>query len=81
MNRYTKNISKIEFVVCEACTGNCRHCSEGEHIGKTNQLDPVKSAAVVIDVCRKYEVKTGIMRHDEIGQLARTIDFLTNKLL
>lgn len=29
----------------------------------------------------KYEVKTGIMRHDEIGQLARTIDFLTNKLL
>lgn len=29
----------------------------------------------------KYEVKTGITRHDEIGQLARTIDFLTDKLL
>lgn len=29
----------------------------------------------------KYEVKTGITRQDEIGQLARTIDFLTDKLL
>ena len=58
MNRYTKNINKIEFVVCDACTGNCRHCSEGEHKGKTNRLDPEKAAAVVYDVCRYYEVKT-----------------------
>ena len=58
MNRYTEKINKIEFVVCDACTGNCRHCSEGEHIGKTNRLDPAKAAAVVTDVCRKYEVKT-----------------------
>ena len=29
----------------------------------------------------KYEVKTGIEQHDEIGELARTIDFLTDKLM
>ena len=29
----------------------------------------------------KYEVKTGIKRQDEIGELAQTIDFLTDKLL
>lgn len=30
---------------------------------------------------KKYESKTGINRKDEIGDLARTIDFLTDKLL
>lgn len=30
---------------------------------------------------QKYETKTGINRKDEIGDLARTIDFLTDKLL
>ncbi|MBE5962791.1 MAG: cell wall metabolism sensor histidine kinase WalK [Lachnospiraceae bacterium] len=29
----------------------------------------------------KYETKTGISRNDEIGDLARTIDFLTDKLM
>ena len=29
----------------------------------------------------KYETKTGIVQQDEIGELARTIDFLTDKLL
>jgi signal transduction histidine kinase len=30
---------------------------------------------------KKYESKTGIKRKDEIGDLARTIDFLTDKLM
>ncbi len=30
---------------------------------------------------KKYELKTGIDRKDEIGDLARTIDFLTDKLM
>lgn len=30
---------------------------------------------------QKYETKTGINRKDEIGDLARTIDFLTDKLM
>ena len=31
MNQYFKNLNKIEFVVTNACTGRCKHCSEGEH--------------------------------------------------
>ena len=34
MNEYVKNPNRIEFVVTTACTGRCKHCSEGEHIGK-----------------------------------------------
>lgn len=31
MNPYLENLEKIEFVVTYACTGRCRHCSEGDH--------------------------------------------------
>lgn len=31
MNKYIKNLNRIEFVVTMACTGRCIHCSEGEH--------------------------------------------------
>lgn len=29
MNEYIKNLNRIEFVVTRACTGKCKHCSEG----------------------------------------------------
>ena len=32
MNKYLKNINRIEFVVTMACTGKCKHCSQGSHI-------------------------------------------------
>ena len=31
MNQYLKNLNKIEFIVTYACTGRCKHCSEGDH--------------------------------------------------
>ena len=33
MNKYLKNLNRIEFVVTMACTGKCKHCSQGEHKG------------------------------------------------
>ncbi|MBQ6888393.1 MAG: hypothetical protein IJN54_12875 [Lachnospiraceae bacterium] len=39
MNKYMKNLNRIEFVVTMACTGRCRHCSEGEHISKGEHID------------------------------------------
>lgn len=31
MNKYLKNLNRVEFVVTYDCTGKCKHCSEGEH--------------------------------------------------
>ncbi len=39
MNEYVKNLNRIEFVVTMACTGRCKHCSEGEHISCTGHID------------------------------------------
>jgi hypothetical protein len=30
MNRYI-DLNRIEFVITDACSGRCKHCSNGEH--------------------------------------------------
>ena len=58
MNRYLKNLSKIEFVVTYACTGRCKHCSEGEHELCGERIDPHIAASTVRAVAERYNIKT-----------------------
>lgn len=37
-NPYTKNLDRLEFMVTLACTGRCRHCSEGDHSGSGEHI-------------------------------------------
>ena len=47
MNKYLKNLEKIEFVVTYACTGRCKHCSEGDHKSCGVHMDPAVAADAV----------------------------------
>ena len=58
MNRYLKNLDKIEFVVTYACTGKCKHCSEGDHRPTGERIDPRIAANAVRKICREYDIKT-----------------------
>ena len=58
MNPYLKNLSKIEFVLTYACTGRCKHCSEGDHSLSGVSIDPVISAEAVRKVASEYAIKT-----------------------
>ena len=58
MNRYLKNLRKIEFVVTYACTGRCKHCSEGEHSVCGEYIDPTAAANAVKRVVSEYPVET-----------------------
>ena len=58
MNPYIKNLEKIEFVVTMACTGKCRHCSEGNHDGFTEHIDKTVAAEAVRKICSSYEIST-----------------------
>ncbi len=57
-NQYLKNLNKIEFVVTYACTGRCKHCSEGEHTSCGERIDPVIAADAVRKIAAEYDVKT-----------------------
>ena len=58
MNPYLKNLNKIEFVVTYACTGRCKHCSEGDHTSRGERLDPEIAANAVRKVAAEYDIKT-----------------------
>ena len=58
MNEYVKNLNRIEFVVTMACTGKCKHCSEGDHTGCTGHIDEEAAAKAVREVCGSYKIES-----------------------
>ena len=58
MNPYLENLNKIEFVVTNACTGRCKHCSEGDHTACGEHIDPRVAADAVRTVAASYNIQT-----------------------
>lgn len=58
MNEYLKDLEKIEFVVTYACTGRCKHCSEGDHTSAGERIDPKIAADAVKKIAAEYDIKT-----------------------
>lgn len=59
MNKYLKNLNRVEFVVTYDCTGKCKHCSEGDHPYTGVHLDK-NIADVLCKIKAKYNI-TSIM--------------------
>ena len=60
MNKYLKNLNRIEFVVTTACTGKCKHCSQGDHTGCTDNIDKTIAADAVRKIAEEYNI-TSVM--------------------
>lgn len=58
INQYLKNLSKIEFVITNACTGRCKHCSEGEHDACGESINPQIAADAVRKIAAAYPIQT-----------------------
>lgn len=57
MNKYLKNLNRIEFVITTACTGKCKHCSQGEH-KRSESIDKFISADAVRKIADEYDIKS-----------------------
>jgi len=57
MNPYLKNLERIEFVITYACTGRCKHCSQGEHPGRSS-IDTEAALRLVRDVTQHYRIRS-----------------------
>jgi hypothetical protein len=58
VNEYLKNLHKIEFVVTNACTGRCKHCSEGDHSACGEHISPAVAADAVRKIAAAYHIQT-----------------------
>ncbi len=59
MNKYLKNLNRIEFLVTMSCTGKCKHCSQGEHRSSDN-IDKDVAADAVRKIASEYNI-TSVM--------------------
>lgn len=55
MNPYLKNLSRIEFVVTMACTGKCKHCSQGDHLS-SDAIDKDIACQATRKIASKYHI-------------------------
>lgn len=58
MNEYLKNLNRIEFVVTMACTGKCKHCSEGEHVNCTGHINVDIAVESIRKLCENYKIES-----------------------
>lgn len=58
MNEYVKNLNRIEFVVTMACTGRCKHCSEGDHTDCSGHIDADAAVTAIREVCEHYNIES-----------------------
>ena len=58
MNKYLTNLNRLEFVITLACTGCCKHCSEGEHISNGVHIDGDIAVQAIRDVCANYKIES-----------------------
>lgn len=58
MNQYVKNLGRLEFVITFACTGRCRHCSEGDHTNAGDAINGDIAAEMVRKAAGSYEIKS-----------------------
>lgn len=57
MNDYLKNLNRIEFVVTMACSGRCKHCSQGSHISN-DRIDADIAEQAIFDICSQYKIQS-----------------------
>ena len=55
---YFDKLEKIEFVVTYACTGRCKHCSEGDHKPCGESIKPEVAAGAVHELTSVYPIRT-----------------------
>ena len=57
MNKHLKNLNRIEFVVTAACTGKCKHCSQGEN-RSNDRIDRALAADAVRKIAKEYIIES-----------------------
>ncbi|MCH5251480.1 MAG: radical SAM protein [Lachnospiraceae bacterium] len=58
MNPYVQNLNRIEFLVTLACSGHCKHCSEGSHHSAGEHIDGDVAAEMVRRTAENYNIES-----------------------
>lgn len=57
MSRFI-DLTRIEFVVTDACSGRCKHCSNGERDNTSESVEPDAAATVIKQAAEKFNIES-----------------------
>lgn len=52
------DLKRIEFVITNACSGNCKHCSAGEHISNGGGVDSDIAVVAIKQLAERFELES-----------------------
>ena len=58
MNPYIQNLNRVEFVITYACTGHCKHCSEGDHAASGEYIDSDTAVQLIYKLCSAFNIES-----------------------
>lgn len=58
LNEFTRNLNRIEFMITLACTGRCKHCSEGTHPVSGSCIHCDAAVEVVRRLADQYNIES-----------------------
>jgi pyruvate-formate lyase-activating enzyme len=50
------HLKRIEFVITDACSGRCRHCSNGEHAPDGKSVDAKEAVSAVLRLAGHFAI-------------------------
>lgn len=53
-----KNLNRLEFVITWACTGRCKHCSEGDHLGGGVNIEAEAAVRAIHRLTERYPLQS-----------------------
>ena len=57
MSRYI-DLNRIEYVVTDACSGRCKHCSNSERLEKSGSVDADAAVTAIKRLARRFAIKS-----------------------
>lgn len=58
MNPCLRHLNRLEFLVTLACTGRCKHCSQGSHTASGTALEAERAAWAVRTLAGQYPIQS-----------------------
>jgi len=52
------SLNRIEFVITDACSGHCKHCSNGERLDKSGSVNADASVTVIKRLAERYDIQS-----------------------
>ncbi|MBR6513290.1 MAG: radical SAM protein [Clostridia bacterium] len=57
-NQYLRNLNRVEFIITYACSGRCKHCSQGDHPDVGEVIDAEAAVKALREAAQNYSIKS-----------------------